>query len=84
MVISITFLYDKARVLQKILNIMVFRNYFNAKKVKVVPYTFVRRGVPIREDIYAEPSACEVGWPAPFPRRLYLPSVPNGYPFAAG
>ena len=35
-------------------------------KVKVVLYTFVRRGVPVREDTYAEPSACEVGWPVPF------------------
>ena len=29
-------------------------------EVKVVPYTFVRRGVPVREDTYPEPSACEV------------------------
>ena len=29
--------------------------------IKIVPYTFVRRGVPVREDTYAEPSACEVG-----------------------
>ena len=34
-------------------------------KVKVVPYTFVRRGVLVREDTYVEPSACEVGWPVP-------------------
>ena len=33
---------------------------------KVVPYTFVHRGVPGREDTYPEPSACEVGWPVPF------------------
>ena len=34
---------------------------------KVVPsYTFVRREVPVREDTYPEPSACEVGWPVPF------------------
>ena len=26
-------------------------------KEKVVPYTFVRRGVPVREDTYSEPSA---------------------------
>ena len=51
-------------------------------KVKVVPYTLVRRGVPVREDTYPEPSACEVGWPVP--RRLYLPSVITRYPFAAG
>ena len=30
-------------------------------KIKVVPYTFERRGVPVREDTYAEPLACEVG-----------------------
>ena len=35
-------------------------------RVKVVPYTFVRRGVPVREDTYPEPLACEVGWPFPF------------------
>ena len=32
-------------------------------KAKVVPYTFVRRGVPIREGTYPEPSAYEIGWP---------------------
>ena len=26
------------------------------KKAKVTPYTFVRKGVPVREDIYAEPA----------------------------
>ena len=25
------------------------------------PYTFVRRRVPVKEDTYPEPSACEVG-----------------------
>ena len=35
-------------------------------KVKVVLNTFVRRRVPVREDTYPEPSACEVGWPVPF------------------
>ena len=29
--------------------------------IKVVPYTFVRRGVPVRENTYPKPSACEVG-----------------------
>ena len=33
---------------------------------KVVLYTFVRRGVPVRGDTYSEPSACEVVWPVPF------------------
>ena len=35
-------------------------------KVKVVPYTFVCRQVPAREDTYPELSACEVGWPVTF------------------
>ena len=35
-------------------------------KVKVVPYTLLRRGVFVGEDTYPEPSACEVGWPVPF------------------
>ena len=48
-------------------------------KVQVVPYTFVRREVPVGEDTYPEPSACEVGWPVP-----YLPCATAGYPFAAG
>ena len=41
--------------------------YKNSKKVKVVPYAFVRRGVPVREDTCPEPSACEVGWPVLIP-----------------
>ena len=49
----------------------------------LVPYTFVRRGVPVREDTYPEPSACEVG-ASSFPRRFYIPSVTIRYPFAAG
>ena len=47
-------------------------------KVKVVPYTFVRRGVPVREDTYAEPSACEVGWPVPFLAAFISPVFPIG------
>ena len=35
-------------------------------KVKVVSYTFVRRGMPVRDDIYPEPLACEAGWRVPF------------------
>ena len=45
---------------------MLYVNFEDSKRVKVVPYTFVRRGVPVREDTYAEPSASEVGWPVPF------------------
>ena len=30
-------------------------------EVKVVPYNFVRRGVPVIEDTYPEPSVYEVG-----------------------
>ena len=48
------------------------------KKVKVVRYTFVRRGVPIREDTYPEPSACGVGWPAPFFAAFISPVLPPG------
>ena len=36
------------------------------RKVNVVPYTFVRRGVSVREDTNPEPLACEVEWPVPF------------------
>ena len=45
---------------------------------KVVPYTFVRRGVPVREDTYHEPSACEVGWPVPFLAAFISPVLPPG------
>ena len=57
------------------------------KKVKVVPYTFVCRGVPVREsgvddddddDDYAEPSVCEVGWPVPFLAAFISPVLPPG------
>ena len=40
-------------------------------KVKVVPYTFVRRGVPVREDTYLVPSACGVGSPVPLLAALF-------------
>ena len=30
-------------------------------KVKVDQYTFLRRGVPVREDTYPDPSAFDVG-----------------------
>jgi len=46
--------------------------------VKVVPYTFVRRGVSLREDTYPEPSACEVGWPVPFLVAFISPVFPLG------
>ena len=45
-------------------------------KVKVVPYTFVRRGVPVGEDTYPEPSAFEVGWPVPFLAAFISPVFP--------
>ena len=47
-------------------------------KVKVVPYTFVRRGVHVREDTYPEPAACEVGWPVPFLAAFISPELPPG------
>ena len=49
-----------------------------AKVKKVVPYTFVRRGVPVREDTYPEPSACEVRWPVPFLATLISSGLPPG------
>ena len=48
------------------------------KEVKVVPYTFVSRGVPVRKDPYPEPSACEVGWPVPFLAAFISPVFPLG------
>ena len=48
------------------------------KKVKVVLYTSVRRGVPVREDTYAEPSAYEVGWPVPFLAAFISSTLPPG------
>ena len=45
-------------------------------KVKVVPYNFVSRGVPVRLDTYPEPSVCEVGWPAPFLAAFISPVLP--------
>ena len=47
-------------------------------KVKVVPYTFVRRGVSVRKDTYPEPSAFEVGWPVPFLASFISPVLPPG------
>ena len=47
-------------------------------EVKVFPYTFVRRGVSVREDTYLEPSACEVGWPVPFLTAFISPVLPPG------
>ena len=48
------------------------------KKVKVVPYTFVSRGVAFIEDTYPEPSACEVGWPVPFLAAFISQVLPPG------
>ena len=45
---------------------------------QVVPYTFVRSGVPVREDTYAGPSACEVGSPVPFLAAFISPVFPLG------
>ena len=47
-------------------------------RVKVVPYTFVRKGMPVREDAYPEPSICEVGWPVPFLATFISPVFPLG------
>ena len=32
--------------------------------------------MPVREDIYAEPSSCEVGWPVPFLAAFISPVFP--------
>ena len=48
------------------------------KEVKIVPYTFVRRGLPVRDDTYPEPSACEVGWPVPFLTAVISPVLLTG------
>ena len=47
-------------------------------KVKVVPYTFLRKGAPVREDTYPELSVCEVGWPVPFLVAFISPVFPPG------
>ena len=36
------------------------------RKVKVVLCTFIQKGVPVSEDAYPGPLACEVKWPVPF------------------
>ena len=51
---------------------------FLFRGLKVVLYTFVRRRVPAREDTYAGPSACEVGWPVPFLAAFIPPLFPLG------
>ena len=48
------------------------------EKVKVVPYTFVRRRVLVKEDTYPESSTCEVGWPAPVLAAFISPVFPLG------
>jgi len=53
-------------------------------KIKVVPYALARRGVTVREDIYPESSACEVGWPVPFFSTFIFPVLPTRYLFAVG
>ena len=46
--------------------------------IKVVPYTFMRRGVPVREDTYPKLSACEVGWLVPCLPAFISPVLPPG------
>ena len=45
-------------------------------KVKVFPHTLIRKGVPVREDTYPEPSACEVGWLVPVVAAFISPVFP--------
>ena len=47
-------------------------------KVKVVPYTVICRGVPMREGAYHEPLAYELGWPVPFLAAFLSPVLPAG------
>ena len=58
--------------------VSLLKGPFHVKKVKVVPYTFLRGGVPVREETYAGPSACEVGWPVPFLAAFISPVFPMG------
>ena len=44
---------------------------------KVVPYTFVRRCVPVREETYPKPLAL-VGWPVPLLSAFISPVLPLG------
>ena len=46
------------------------------KKVEVVPYTFIHKGVPVAKDGYPEPSACELGWSVPFLAAFISPVSP--------
>ena len=52
--------------------------FIRIKKVKVAPYTFVRRGVPVGEDTYPEPLVCEVGRPVPFLAAFISPVLSPG------
>ena len=54
----------------------VIVNFYS--KAKVVMYTFVLGGVPVREDTYPELSAFEVGWPVPFLAAFISPVLPPG------
>ena len=53
------------------------------KKVGLIYDPYVRE-VPVREDICPGPSALSGRVAGTFPRRLYLPNVSTGSPFAAG
>ena len=46
--------------------------------IKVVPYTFVSRGVPVGEGTYPEPSGRGVWWPVPFRAVFISPVLPPG------
>ena len=52
--------------------------YKIGKKVKVILYTFICRGVPVRKDTYPESLAGEVGWPVPFLAAFVIPVLPPG------
>ena len=48
------------------------------KKIEVVQYTFMLRGVPVREETHPEQLTCGVGWPVPFLADFTSPVLPPG------
>ena len=59
-------------------NFVLTKRLLMVKKVKVIPYTFIRRGVPVTEDTYPEPSVCEEGWQVLFLAAFISPVIPLG------
>ena len=57
---------------------MIVVNVCYIVKVKVVLYTFIHRGLPVRDDTYPEQLAFRVGWPVPFLAAFISPVLPPG------